>query len=87
MEYFVNDDAKLKADMHTLIDELRDAKEYGSILNITNVDFVALYNRFEKIRDEFQCSHRHRPYMSTWSAPSHPTEQDYLFLQFSLSSV
>lgn len=52
VEYFVNGDAKLKADMQTLIDELYDAKEYGSILNITNVDFDAMYARFEEIMDD-----------------------------------
>jgi type II restriction/modification system DNA methylase subunit YeeA len=52
VEYFVNNDAKLKADMQTLIDELFDAKEYGSILNVSKVDFDALYARFDEIRDD-----------------------------------
>lgn len=51
-EYFENGVAKLKADIQTLMDELYDAKEYGSILNVTNVDFEALYNRFDEIADE-----------------------------------
>jgi len=51
-EYFINGDAKLNLDMQTLIDELYDAKEYGSILNVTNVDFDALYARFDEIRDD-----------------------------------
>jgi hypothetical protein len=33
-----------------LVDELRDAKEYGSILNISQVDFSALYARVEEVR-------------------------------------
>ena len=32
VEYFCNGDAKLKAAMDTIISELHDAKEYGSIL-------------------------------------------------------
>ncbi|MDD2502613.1 MAG: BREX-1 system adenine-specific DNA-methyltransferase PglX [Clostridia bacterium] len=52
VEYFVNDDVKLKADMQTLMDELYDAKEYGSILNVTNVDFATIYARFDEIQDD-----------------------------------
>ena len=52
VEYFVNGNSKLKADMQTLIDDLHDAKDYGSILNITNVDFDAIYARFDEIKDE-----------------------------------
>ena len=52
VEFFVNGDDKLKADMETLIDDLHDAKEYGSILNVTNVDFEAIYARFDEIKDE-----------------------------------
>ncbi len=33
-----------------MVDELRDAKEYGSILNISQVDFSALYARVEEVR-------------------------------------
>ena len=50
VEYFTNSDPKLKKDFGTLMDELRDAKEYGSILNISQVDFAALYARVEEVR-------------------------------------
>ena len=50
VEYFTNNDPKLKKDFGTLMDELRDAKEYGSILNISQVDFAALYARAEEVR-------------------------------------
>ena len=50
VEYFTNNDPQLKKDFGTLIDELRDAKEYGSILNISQVDFASLYARVEKVR-------------------------------------
>ncbi len=41
---------KLKKAFGTLMNELRDAKEYGSILNISQVDFSALYARVEEVR-------------------------------------
>ena len=50
VEYFTNNDPQLKKDFGTLMDELRDAKEYGSILNISQVDFAALYARVEEVR-------------------------------------
>ena len=52
VEYFENGDEKLKKAMDRLVSELHDAKEYGSILNVTNVDFDALYARFEEIRTD-----------------------------------
>ena len=52
VEYFENGDEKLKRAMDRLVSELHDAKEYGSILNVTNVDFEALYARFEEIRTD-----------------------------------
>ena len=52
IEYFVDDRKELKAAMDKLLKELHDAKEYGSILNVTKVDFDALYARFEEIQNE-----------------------------------
>ena len=52
IEYFHKNDPKLKADIERIITEMRDAKEYGSILNITPVDFTGLYARFDKIRND-----------------------------------
>lgn len=56
LEYFCNGDAKLKAVMDSIITEMHDAKEYGSILNITPVDFAALYARFDEVRDDISMS-------------------------------
>ncbi len=56
LKYFCNGDAKLKETMDSIITEMHDAKEYGSILNITPVDFVALYTRFDKVRDDINIS-------------------------------
>ena len=52
IDYFTNNDPKLKKDFGTLVDELRNAKEYGSILNISPVDFAALYARVEEVRED-----------------------------------
>lgn len=52
IEYFHKDDPKLKADIERIVTEMRDAKEYGSILNITPVDFAGLYARFDEIRED-----------------------------------
>ena len=52
IDYFTNNDPKLIKDFGTLVDELRDAKEYGSILNISHVDFAALYARIDEVRDD-----------------------------------
>ena len=56
LEYFCKGDAKLKGAMDSIINEMQDAKEYGSILNITPVDFAALYARFDEVRDDISMS-------------------------------
>lgn len=52
VEYFCNGDAKLKEAMDTIIEELHDAKEYGSIITVSNQDWNALYARFDEIQNE-----------------------------------
>lgn len=52
VDYFCNGDAKLKEAMDTIISELHDAKEYGSILTVTQQDWEALYARFDEIQNE-----------------------------------
>ena len=52
LEYFCDGDAKLKAAMDTIISELHDAKEYGSILTVTQQDWSALYDRFAEITED-----------------------------------
>lgn len=52
VDYFCNGDAKLTAAMDTIIKELHDAKEYGSILTITPQDWSALYERFAEITED-----------------------------------
>lgn len=52
VEYFVNGNASLKSSIGILLDEMKNAKELGSILSISNVDFTALFARFEEIRGD-----------------------------------
>lgn len=52
VEYFCNGDEKLKAAMDTIIDELHDAKEYGSIITVSQQDWNALYARFDELQNE-----------------------------------
>ena len=52
VDYFCNGDAKLTTAMDTIIKELHDAKEYGSILTVTPQDWSALYDRFAEITED-----------------------------------
>ena len=52
VDYFCNGDAKLTTAMETIISELHDAKEYGSILTVTPQDWSALYDRFAEITED-----------------------------------
>lgn len=52
VDYFCNGDAKLKKAMDAIISELHDAKEYGSIINTTPLNWDALYARFDEIENE-----------------------------------
>lgn len=54
--YFANGDAKLTKAIKTIIEELHDAKEYGSILTVTQQDWAALYARFDEIREDINIS-------------------------------
>lgn len=52
LEYFCNGDEKLKNAMYSIISELYDAKEYGSIVIVTPQDWTALYSRFAEIKND-----------------------------------
>ena len=56
VEYFCKDDAKLTAAMDTILRELQDAKEYGSILTVTPQDWTMLYDRFAEIEEDIHMS-------------------------------
>ena len=52
IEYFANGDNDLMKDIDVIIEDMMDAKEYGSIINVNSVNFEAIYNRFEEIENE-----------------------------------
>ena len=52
IDTFTDDRKELKAAMNSLISDMYDAKEYGSILNVNPVDFPSLYARFDEIWNE-----------------------------------
>lgn len=56
LDYFCNGDAKLKKAMDTIISELHDAKEYGSIITVSQQDWSALYDRFAEITEDINMS-------------------------------
>lgn len=56
VDYFCNGDMKLTATMDTIIKELHDAKEYGSILTVTPQDWSALYDCFAEITEDINMS-------------------------------
>ena len=56
VDYFCNGDAKLTTAMDTIIKELHDAKEYGSILTVTPQDWSTLYDRFAEITEDINMS-------------------------------
>lgn len=56
LEYFCNGDAKLKKAMDTIISELHDAKEYGSILTATPQDWSALCAALLEIEEDIHIS-------------------------------
>ena len=56
VDYFCNGNAKLTAAMDTIIKELHDAKEYGSILTVTPQDWSVLYDRFAEITEDINMS-------------------------------
>ena len=56
VDYFCNGDAKLTTALDTIIKELHDAKEYGSILTVTPQDWSALYDRFAEITEDINMS-------------------------------
>ena len=56
VDYFCNGDAKLTMAMDTIISELHDAKECGSILTVTPQDWTVLYDRFAEITEDISMS-------------------------------
>ncbi len=52
LDEFCKSDADIKKNLDSLIEQMKDAEEYGSILNISGIDFALLYNRLEEMKFE-----------------------------------
>lgn len=52
LEYFCNGDAALKEAMETIMEEMYDAKEYGSIITVTEQNWDSVCARFEEIKED-----------------------------------
>ena len=56
LEYFANGNPELKMAIDSIVREMRDAKEYGSILTVTPQNWSALHNRFSEITGDIHIS-------------------------------
>lgn len=54
VDYFVNNDPKIRKMVDTLISDFHDAKEYGSILNISMLNFDELNQRASECKEEIE---------------------------------
>ncbi len=52
LEYFCNGNVELKEAMETIMEEMYDAKEYGSIITVTEQNWDMIYARFEEIKED-----------------------------------
>ena len=52
VDYFCGNDSELRKDIIAIIDVLKDAKEYGSILHIPPINFKKINDRFKCIENE-----------------------------------
>ena len=53
IEYVANRNSDIRADLRLLRKDLKDAKELGSIINVTKLDYPALYTRIAEIEQDF----------------------------------
>ena len=52
VEFFANGNEELKSAIDTILAEMTDAKEYGSLIKISVKDFAPLYARFAEIEND-----------------------------------
>ncbi len=52
IDYFCENNLSLKNDIIELIKTMTDAKEYGTLIRVPQLDYVNLYTRFEEIKNE-----------------------------------
>lgn len=53
IDFIADGNNDIKSDLITLCDELKDATEYGSIINVSMINFDALFARIEEIKNNF----------------------------------
>ena len=51
LEYFCNGNVELKEAMETIMEQMHDAKEYGSIITVTEQNWDEIYARFQEIKE------------------------------------
>lgn len=52
VQHFFEGDEKLEKDILSIMNSLRDAKEYGSLIELPEIDLERITTRFEKIKEE-----------------------------------
>ncbi len=52
VNYFINNNQHIEQAFKSLVRDMHDAKEYGSILNISPIDFNLLYERVDEVMDD-----------------------------------
>ena len=60
VEYFYENDIHLKQNVEAILDTLKDAKEYGSILQMPDADYEKINVRFAQIENEISM---YKPYL------------------------
>lgn len=53
IEFFAGDEENLKSEFKYLVSIFKDAKEYGSILKVSDINFYAIERRLEYINDNY----------------------------------
>lgn len=53
IDFIANGNGKLKRNLQSIADNLYNAKEYGSIIDVAMVDFAMIYSRIDEIQDSF----------------------------------
>lgn len=52
IDYVARGDKKLRSDLKTLVKEMKDAKEYGSIITVSELDYKMLGERIDKLKND-----------------------------------
>ena len=52
LEYFVNGNSKIRSAMNSIITDMHNAKEFGSLIKVHPIDFDLLYSRFREVEED-----------------------------------